>query len=230
MKTYKILVVDDEAPIRDMLSFTLTREGFEVLHAANGQEARRVVVDDKPDLILMDWMMPGASGIDVVRNLKRDEHQSTIPVIMLTARGQEDDKLVGFASGIDDYLVKPFSNAELLARINAVLRRAYPDGGAVELKAGAITIDLQSCRVIAADNELALGPTEFRLLRFFMENRDRVYSRAQLLDHVWGQGSFVEERTVDVHIRRLRKALEPSGTEVMIQTVRGMGYRFSVLE
>lgn len=230
MTTHTILIVDDEAPIRDMLAFTLEREGYTVLQAANGSQAREVVADNKPDLILMDWMMPGSSGIDVVRGLKRDELQAEIPVIMLTARGQEADKLSGFESGVDDYLIKPFSNAELLARIRALLKRVYPNAGTDVLEAGELIIDLQSCRVSANGVDLAVGPTEFRLLKFFMENQDRVYSRTQLLDHVWGQGSFVEERTVDVHIRRLRKTLEPSGTERMIQTVRGMGYRFSLQE
>ncbi len=223
----RILVVEDEAPIREMLCFTLQRNDFEAIEAADGREAQAKVIDSRPDLILLDWMLPDISGIDLARRFKRDEATSELPIIMLTARAEEDDKVKGFDVGVDDYITKPFSPRELSARIKAVLRRASPTHGQPNLDAGALSIDLQSHRVSAHGDTIELGPTEFRLLQFFMTHQDRVYSRSQLLDQVWGGNVYIEERTVDVHIRRLRKALTTHGLDRYIQTVRGAGYRFS---
>jgi two-component system phosphate regulon response regulator PhoB len=226
MTARKILVVEDEAPIRQMIAFNLTRAGFDVAEAEDCTSARRRIADSRPDLVLVDWMLPDATGLELTRTLRRDEASREVPIIMLTARAEERDKLQGLDGGADDYITKPFSPRELLSRINAVLRRAAPPADE-ELVAGDLRLDPVSHRVYVGEQELALGPTEYRLLKFLMENRDRVYSRAQLLDFVWGQNVYVEERTVDVHVRRLRKALEPSGTERYVQTVRGAGYRFS---
>ncbi len=225
--TTRILVVDDEAPIREMLCFTLQRNDFETIEAADGHQALIRVADDRPDLILLDWMLPDISGIDLARRLKREEATAELPIIMLTARAAEEDKIRGLDVGADDYITKPFSPRELTARIKAVLRRAAPALGQDRLSAGGLAIDLQGHRVEADGEPVELGPTEFRMLHFFMSHPDRVYSRAQLLDNVWGSNVYVEERTVDVHIRRLRKALASSGYDRYIQTVRGAGYRFS---
>lgn len=222
-----ILTIEDETPIREMISFTLQRNGFHTVEAADGQEALIKLSEHRPDLILLDWMLPDTSGIDLVRRFKKDDNSSDIPIIMLTARAEEDDKVKGFDVGADDYITKPFSPRELSARIKAVLRRSSPSHGQANLKAGTLEIDLQSHRVSAEGEPVDLGPTEFRLLQFFMSHKDRVYSRGQLLDQVWGNNVYVEERTVDVHIRRLRKALEAKGHDRYIQTVRGAGYRFS---
>ena len=226
MAAKKILVVEDEAAIRDMLAFNLGRAGYEVLAAADGQEARRMIADGYPDVILMDWMLPGVSGLELTHQLKRDAATKDIPVIMVTARAQEDDRVAGLDGGADDYITKPFSPRELEARIKAVLRRSAPADDEV-LIAGALKLDKASHRVSIGEDEISLAPTEFRLLEFFMHHPDRVYSRAHLLDRIWGANVYVEERTVDVHIRRLRKALTAYGYDGWIQTVRGSGYRFS---
>ncbi len=224
----RILVVEDEAPIRQMLCFTLQRNDFEAIEAVDGRDAQAKVIDTLPDLILLDWMLPDISGIDLARRFKKEEATRELPIIMLTARAEEDDKVRGFDVGVDDYVTKPFSPRELSARINAVLRRVSPTHGQPNLAAGPLSIDLQSHRVSVGDNTIELGPTEFRLLQFFMSHQERVYSRHQLLDQVWGGNVYIEERTVDVHIRRLRKALTEHHLDRYIQTVRGAGYRFSV--
>jgi two-component system phosphate regulon response regulator PhoB len=226
MTQKKILVVEDERAIREMLAFNLSRAGYQVLPAADGREARAAIADGFPDLVLMDWMLPDVSGLELTRQLKRDPQTKEIPVIMLTARVEEDDRVAGLDGGADDYIVKPFSPRELLARIRAALRRSTVAEGEV-VSVGELKLDAASHEVSVGDAEIALGPTEYRLLEFFMHHPDRVYSRAQLLDRVWGGNVYVEERTVDVHIRRLRKALTPSGYDRLIRTVRGAGYRFS---
>ena len=229
MPHIRVLVVEDEVAIRDMLAFNLGRAGYEVLPAGSGSEARASIADRYPDVVLMDWMLPDVSGLELTRQLKRDPETRDIPVIMLTARVEEDSRVAGLEGGADDYITKPFSSRELLARIKAVLRR----GSRVEeevLTAGGLKLDAASHRVSVEGAEIVLGPTEYRLLFFFMRHRDRVYSRAQLLDRIWGGTVYVEERTVDVHIRRLRKALTQCGYDRLIQTVRGAGYRFSVRE
>ncbi len=223
----KVLVVEDDEAIRDMIGFNLKRGGYEVIEAGDCRTARVRVADHRPDLILLDWMLPDSSGVEFARSLNRDELTRAIPVIMLTARSTEDDKVRGLDSGVDDYITKPFSARELLARMRAVLRRAGPEGDGDEVSAGGLVLNLASHRVLAGDQPIELGPTEFRMLKFFMTHQDRVYSRAQLLDHVWGGGVYVEERTVDVHVLRLRKALAPYGFDRYLQTVRGAGYRFS---
>ena len=225
----KVLVVEDESAIRDMLAFNLGRAGYEVLSAATGMEARSSIVDKYPDVVLMDWMLPDVSGLELTRQLKRDPETREIPIIMLTARVQEDDRVAGLEGGADDYITKPFSPRELLARIKAVLRRgaAFQDEA---ITAGRLKLNTASHRVSVDGAEIALGPTEYRILHFFMHHPDRVYSRAQLLDRIWGANVYVEERTVDVHIRRLRKALTASGYDKLVQTVRGAGYRFSPRE
>src|SRR6056297_1600194 len=222
-----ILVVEDDAAIRDMVAFNLKRAGYSVIEADDCQSARVQVADHRPDLILLDWMLPDTSGVEFARSLGRDEMTRDIPIIMLTARTTEDDKVRGLDSGVDDYITKPFSARELTARIRAVLRRAAPDAGSDEVSAGHLTLNLASHRVLADGRPVELGPTEYRMLKFFMTHQDRVYSRSQLLDQVWGGGVYVEERTVDVHVLRLRKALAPFDCDKFIQTVRGAGYRFS---
>ncbi len=222
-----ILVVEDEAPIREMLRFALSRADFRVAEAGNAQEARLRIADERPDLILMDWMMPGVSGVELTRELKSQATTRDIPVIMVTARAEEEDKVRGLNIGCDDYVSKPFSYPELIARIQAVIRRASPGGEDERVAINGLEVDAASQRVTANGKPVRLGPTEYRLLHFFVSHPERVYSREQVLDRVWGQNVYVEERTVDVHIRRLRKALEPFGFDAMIQTVRGSGYRFS---
>lgn len=222
-----ILVVDDEAPIREMLRFALSRAHFRVVEAADAQAARLRIADERPDLILMDWMMPGISGVELTREFKAQATTRDIPVIMVTARVEEEDKIRGLNIGCDDYVSKPFSYPELIARIQAVMRRATPGGEEEKLSASGLEVDAASQRVTAKGQPIHLGPTEYRLLHFFISHPERVYSREQVLDRVWGQNVYVEERTVDVHIRRLRKALEPFGYDEMVQTVRGSGYRFS---
>lgn len=222
-----VLVVEDDTAIRDMISFNLGRAGFAVLEAGDCQSARVQVADHRPDLILLDWMLPDISGLEFARRLGRDEMTRDIPVIMLTARSTEDDKVRGLDSGVDDYITKPFSARELMARIRAVLRRTAPEGDTDEVWAGPLRLNLASHRVTVQDQPVELGPTEYRMLKFLMTHQERVYSRSQLLDHVWGGGVYVEERTVDVHVLRLRKALTPFGCDCFVQTVRGAGYRFS---
>lgn len=226
MSQKRVLVVEDERPIRDMLAFNLGRAGYEVDSVASGSEARAAIANQFPDVILMDWMLPDISGLELTRQLKRDADTREIPVIMVTARAAEDDRVTGLDGGADDYVSKPFSPRELIARIRAALRRGGSSDGDVAL-AGLLKLDSVSHRVSVGDTEIALGPTEYRLLEFFMHHPERVYSRGQLLDRVWGGNVYVEERTVDVHIRRLRKALTPYGYDRFIRTVRGAGYRFS---
>jgi two-component system, OmpR family, phosphate regulon response regulator PhoB len=227
MSSKQILVVEDEQAIREVIAFALRRDGFSVREAGNCHEARIQLTDERPDLVLVDWMLPDMSGLELTRLLKRDPDTRDIPIIMLTARAEEEDKVRGLEGGADDYVAKPFSARELLARIKAVMRRGKPDDEDELLRVGELVLNAASHRVTVGDAVVSLGPTEYRLLKFFMAHRDRVYSRAQLLDRVWGGNVYVEERTVDVHIRRLRKALEPSGCDRLIQTVRGAGYRFS---
>ncbi|HEV2332319.1 MAG TPA: phosphate regulon transcriptional regulator PhoB [Gammaproteobacteria bacterium] len=226
MEEKRILVVEDERAIREMVVFTLKRAGFTVTEAEDASAARRALVDHSPDLVLLDWMLPDLSGLELARALRRDDGTRELPIIMLTARAAEDDKVMGLESGADDYLTKPFSARELVARIQALLRRAAgADGEALAI--GGLRLDPASHRVSADGAEVALGPTEYRLLKFFMSQPERVFSRAQVLDRVWGGNVYIEERTVDVHIRRLRKALAPHRCDSYIQTVRGSGYRFS---
>jgi two-component system phosphate regulon response regulator PhoB len=223
----KVLVVEDDDAIRDMIVFNLKRSGYDVIQAGDCRTARVRIADHHPDLILLDWMLPDTTGVEFARSLNRDELTRSIPIIMLTARSTEDDKVRGLDSGVDDYITKPFSARELLARMRAVLRRVAPEGDSDEVAAGDLVLNLASHRVLAGGQPVELGPTEFRMLKFFMTHQDRVYSRSQLLDHVWGGGVYVEERTVDVHVLRLRKALAPFGFDKLLQTVRGAGYRFS---
>ena len=227
MDNKHILVVEDEAPIRDMLRFALQRAQFLVSEAGDAQAARLRMAEARPDLILMDWMLPGVSGIELSRELKGNALTKDIPIIMLTARAEEEDKVRGLNLGCDDYVAKPFSLPELVARIKAVLRRSLPGGLEEKLTVSGLEVDAASQRVTAKGEPVRLGPTEYRLLQFFLSHPDRVYTREQVLDRVWGQNVYVEERTVDVHIRRLRKALAPFGYDALIQTVRGSGYRFS---
>jgi len=223
----KILIVEDEAAIREMLGYTLMKEGYVCQEAADVEHARAIVLKDRPDLILLDWMLPGVSGIDFARRLRSDTDTRNIPIIMLTAKGEEDDKIRGLDTGVDDYITKPFSTKELLARLRAVMRRYSNEGQLGIIEIDGLVLDPETYRVTARDKIIEISPTEFKLLHFFITHPERVYSRSQLLDHVWGQNVYVEERTVDVHIRRLRKTLEPFGFDRLIQTVRSVGYRFS---
>jgi two-component system phosphate regulon response regulator PhoB len=227
MADTRILVVEDEQPIRDLIAFGLRRAGCDVALAEHSQAALASIGDRRPDIVLVDWMLPDMSGLELIRVLRRDANTRDIPVVMLTARGEEADKVAGLESGADDYVTKPFSARELIARIQAVLRRSAPVGESERVDVAGLALDQAGHRVTAGDKAVALGPTEYRLLAFLMTHPDRVYSRSQLLDRVWGGNVYVEERTVDVHIRRLRKALEPSGYDRFVQTVRGAGYRFS---
>jgi two-component system phosphate regulon response regulator PhoB len=210
-----------------MVAFALSRAGLESVHAGDARTAQEAIMARVPDLILLDWMLPGMSGLEFARRLRREEMTREVPIIMLTARGEENDRVGGLDAGVDDYVVKPFSTRELVARIKAVIRRTQSETeqGTVEL--GGLRVDGPAHRVFAGDKAVPIGPTEYRLLYFFMTHPERVYSRGQLLDHVWGGNVYVEERTVDVHIRRLRKTLEPFGLDALVQTVRGSGYRFS---
>jgi len=227
----RILIIEDEAAIRDMLKFTLTASEYEVNEASNAEEGWKLALANKPDLILLDWMMPGTSGVALAQRLRQNDKTSDIPIIMLTARGEEDDQVQGFDAGADDYVIKPFSPRALVARIQALLRRQSSEKVQTDqITAGNMLLDLESHRFYVSDEEIKLGPTEFKLVHFFMSHPNRVFSRTQLLDHVWGVNVVVEERTVDVHIRRLRKLLEPTNVADYIQTIRGSGYRFSVIE
>ncbi|GAP67443.1 phosphate regulon transcriptional regulatory protein PhoB [Mizugakiibacter sediminis] len=223
----RILIVEDEASIRDMVAFALRKAGMEPVHAADARAAQHAIAEKVPDLILLDWMLPGTSGLELARRLRKEELTRDVPIIMLTARGEETDRVSGLEAGVDDYVVKPFSTRELLARIKAVLRRSHGDDGSGMVEIGGLRIDGPAHRVFAGDEPVTIGPTEYRLLYFFATHPERVYTRAQLLDHVWGGSVYVEERTVDVHIRRLRKTLEPHRLDGLVQTVRGAGYRFS---
>ncbi len=223
----KILIVEDESAIREMLGYTLVKEGFGFEEAANVEEARSRIAKDKPDLILLDWMLPGVSGVDYARRMRNDPDTRDIPIIMLTARAGEGDKIRGLDTGADDYVTKPFSPRELLSRIKAVLRRTTQAGAQGSIEVNGLVLDPETYRVTAANQPIDISPTEFRLLQFFITHPERVYSRTQLLDQVWGQNIYVEERTIDVHIRRLRKTLAPYNYDGYIQTVRSVGYRFS---
>ena len=226
MNQPKVLVVDDEAAIRDMIRFALEHSDMQVRSAANAHEALLRNNENRPDIILMDWMMPGVSGLELTRRLRKDAYTEDIPIIMLTAKVTEDDKVAGLEAGTDDYVIKPFSPRELLARIKAVTRRSNPADDRGRLVIGNLTLETISRRVLSGGEEIRVGPTEYRLLEFFMTHAGRAYSRSQILDHVWGANAYLEERTVDVHIRRLRKALEPANASRYLQTVRGHGYRF----
>jgi two-component system phosphate regulon response regulator PhoB len=228
MALANILVVEDEQAIAEMIMASLEMAGYQARRAANGQIAYQMVLDNAPDLILADWMMPMMTGLELAKRLKREENTAEIPIILLTAKSDEDDKINGFDAGIDDYVVKPFSPRELIARIKAVLRRGNSDVDGKGLTAGQLVLDRSAKKVHLAKEEVNLGPLEFRLLEFFMLHPDRVYSREQLLDRVWGGNVYIEDRTVDVHIRRLRKSLSVLNHDAMIQTVRGSGYRFSI--
>lgn len=223
----KILLIEDEAAIREMVGLALSAAGYELHQAESGEEGFALLNEHVPDLVLLDWMLPGMSGIDFARRIKKDPLCSHIPIIMLTARGEEEDKIRGLDSGADDFVTKPFSPRELAARIKAVLRRASPMSADDLVQVDGLSLDPLSHRVAAHDERVDLGPTEFRLLHFFMTHPERVFTRGQLLDNVWGTNVYVEERTVDVHIRRLRKSISPTGHDRLIQTVRGAGYRFS---
>ena len=227
MEKQTILIVEDEAPIREMIGFSLERAGYIPLPAEDTKEAALLVTVQKPSLALIDWMLPGLSGIEFVRRIRRNDITRDLPVIMLTAKSGENDKVQALELGADDYISKPFSPRELMARIRAVLRRCQEESGDGLIVVGSLQLDSNSHRARVDDQHIPLGPTEFRLLQFFMAHSERVYTRSQLLDHVWGQNVYVEERTVDVHIRRLRKSLAEYGIDHMVQTVRGSGYRFS---
>jgi two-component system phosphate regulon response regulator PhoB len=227
MASATILVVEDEQAIAEMIMTSLEMAGYQVKRAANGQIAYQMVLNTAPDLILADWMMPMMTGIELAHRLKREENTAEIPIILLTAKSDEDAKIKGFDAGIDDYVVKPFSPRELLARIKAVLRRGHANTEGKCLTAGQLVLDRSAKKASIAGEALSLGPIEFRLLEFFMLHPERVYSREQLLDRVWGGNVYVEDRTVDVHIRRLRKSISILNHDTMIQTVRGAGYRFS---
>ena len=222
-----ILLVEDEPAIQELIAANLTRAGHHVLRAGDAETGQRIVRDALPDLILLDWMLPGMSGVEFAKRLRSEERTRSIPLIMLTARGEEQDKVAGLEAGADDYVTKPFSPRELVARIKAVLRRRAPETTEDAVEIGGLRLDPATHRLTADGQPVNLGPTEFRLLHFLMTHPERVHSRAQLLDQVWGDHVFVEERTVDVHIRRLRSALEPSNHDGLVQTVRGSGYRLS---
>lgn len=223
----RILIVDDEAPIREMIAIALETTGFIPLEAENATSAHAMIIDERPDLVLLDWMMPGTSGMELLRRLKRDELTAKLPVIMLTAKVDEDNRIQGLEVGADDYIPKPFSPRELIARIKAVLRRVGVERPDAPISIGDLVFDPVSHRVTIDGRSVTIGPTEFRLLEFFITHQDRVYSRDQILDHVWGGNVYLDERTVDVHIRRLRKAIAINDHDRFVQTVRGAGYRFS---
>ena len=226
MPTNTVLLVEDETDIREMLSFSLQRAGFEVVSAETAEQALEVLDGPLPALVIIDWMLPGMSGVELARRLRRDALTKDIPTLMLTARGEEADKLKSFDAGIDDYVTKPFSPRELIARIKALLRRSgEPEDGVLAL--GRLRLDTRGHQVAVGEQPVRIGPTEFRLLELLMRNPDRAFDRSQLLDRVWGRNVYVEERTVDVHVLRLRRALSPFGMDKTVQTVRGVGYRLS---
>ncbi len=226
MSVKRVLIVEDELAIREMMKFAFHKSEFNLQEAEDAEQAQVFIKDNRPDLILLDWMLPGMSGLELAKRLKTDPDSKDIPIIMLTARGDENDRIRGLDCGADDYVVKPFSPRELLARIKAVLRRVDPAMDDT-IEVGGIKLDNSTHRVSIADKTLEFGPTEYKLLHFFMTHPERVYNRSQLLDRVWGGNVYIEERTVDVHIRRLRKVLAEHKAEHLIQTVRGAGYRFS---
>ncbi len=222
-----ILVVEDEPAIQDLIQINLEMGGYRVLIAASAEAAMKQVQQELPDLVLLDWMLPGMSGVDLTRRLRSDTRTKLLPIILLTARGEEADKLRGLETGADDYMVKPFSLKELEARIKAVLRRRAPELTEDTIEYHGLALDPAAHKVTGNHQTLVMGPTEFRILHFFMTHPERVYSRSQLLDQVWGDHVFIEERTIDVHMRRLRAALAPSGHDTLVHTVRGSGYRFA---
>ena len=230
MSNFNILVVEDEDAIRGMLMMVLEQAGFLPIAAADAEDAQKILDDKLPDLILLDWMLPGISGVEWARRLKKEPIYRDIPIILLTARGEEEDKVRGLEIGADDYMTKPFSPKELVARIRAVLRRSGKIQGQAQITLGDLILDTEQHRLSIGDKQLEVSPTEFRLMHFFMTHPDKVYSRTQLLDQVWGRSVYIEERTIDVHIRRLRKILEEYGREDLVQTVRGFGYRFSLVD
>ncbi|MDD1619540.1 MAG: phosphate regulon transcriptional regulator PhoB [Methylococcaceae bacterium] len=230
MSSFNILVVEDEDAIREMLMMVLDQAGFVPIAAADAEDAQKSLDDNLPDLILLDWMLPGISGVEWARRLKKEPIYRDIPIILLTARGEEEDKVRGLEIGADDYVSKPFSPKELVARIRAVLRRSGKIQGQAQITLGDLMLDTEQHRLSIGDKQLEVSPTEFRLMHFFMTHPDKVYSRTQLLDQVWGRSVYIEERTIDVHIRRLRKILEEYGREDLVQTVRGFGYRFSLVD
>jgi two-component system phosphate regulon response regulator PhoB len=230
MSKLNILVVEDEDAIRGMLVMVLEQAGFSLTAAADAEEAQKVLDENFPDLILLDWMLPGMSGVEWARRLKKDPIFRELPIILLTARGEEEDKVRGLEIGADDYMTKPFSPKELVARIRAVLRRSGKLQGLAQISLGDLILDTDQHRLRIGDKQLEVSPTEFRLMLFFMTHPDKVYSRSQLLDQVWGRSVYIEERTIDVHIRRLRKILGEYGREDLVQTVRGFGYRFSLTD
>ena len=219
-----VLIVEDEPAILELIAVNLDHAGFKTLRAASAEEASRLLAEVLPDVVLLDWMLPGQSGAALARRLRGDARTRELPLIFLTARAEEQDKVAGLEAGADDYITKPFSTKELVARIRAVLRRRKPQHGDAPIEIAGLRLDPAAHRVTGHGDPLALGPTEFRLLHYLMTHPNRVYSRAQLLDEVWGDHVFIEERTVDVHIRRLRQALSPSGHDALIETVRGSGY------
>lgn len=223
----RILIVEDESAIAELVSINLRHAGFEVTIAATAEQAMLEVDGVLPDLVVLDWMLPGSSGLALAKRWRSEPRTREMPVIMLTARSEEGDKVAGLDAGADDYLTKPFSTQELLARIRAVLRRRTPEALDAAVLLGALKLDPSTRRVTRGDQEAKIGPTEFRLLHFFMTHPERVHSRSQLLDRVWGDHVFIEERTVDVHVKRLREALAPLGCAAMIETVRGAGYRMT---
>jgi len=230
MSNCNILVVEDEDAIRAMLIMVLEQAGFKPIAAADAQEAQKLLDEGLPDLILLDWMLPSISGVEWARRLKKEPMYRDIAIILLTARGEEEDKVRGLEIGADDYMTKPFSPKELVARIRAVLRRSGKLQGACSIVLGDLTLDTEQHRLSVGDKQLEVSPTEFRLMHFFMTHPDKVYSRTQLLDQVWGRSVYIEERTIDVHIRRLRKILSEYNREELVQTVRGFGYRFSLVD
>jgi two-component system phosphate regulon response regulator PhoB len=231
MTTLNILIVEDEDAIREMLVMVLEQASLSVIAVASAEEAQLSLADNaRPDLILLDWMLPGISGVEFAKQLKQDDLFKELPIILLTARGEEEDKVRGLEIGADDYITKPFSPKELIARIKAVLRRSGKNIAEEILQINNISLDVNKHRITIGGKPVVVSPTEFKLMHFFMTHQDNVYSRTQLLDQVWGRSAYIEERTVDVHIRRLRKILKDYGKDELIQTVRGFGYRFSVVE
>jgi len=223
----RILVVEDEPAIAELISLNLRHDGHAVRVAASSAEAVEQVQASLPDLVVLDWMLPGVSGLSLARQWRSETRTKELPIVMLTARSEDRDVVQGLDAGADDYLSKPFSNSQLLARIRAVLRRRAPESLETPVQEGRLRLDPATMRVSCEDEELRIGPTEFRLLRFLMTYPERVHSRSQLLDRVWGDHVFIEERTVDVHVKRLRDALAPSGCAALIETVRGAGYRLA---
>lgn len=222
----QILIVEDEPAIREMIAFALRTQSYQPICAQDGKDAIAAISEKIPDLILLDWMLPGMSGIDLVKRFRKEPNTREIPIIMLTAKGDETDRITGFDHGVDDYVVKPFSARELLARIKAVLRRSRETEEDGSIQSGSLRLDASQHKLLIKNEVVHIGPTEYRLLHFFMSHANRVYSRNQLLDFVWGGSSEIEDRTIDVHIRRLRKALEPYQLDTLIETIRGSGYRF----